>query len=172
MGLIYKYMLHVAYIYIAASQVVLVIKIPPTNARDIRNGNSVPGLGRAPEGGSGYPLQYSYLAGYSPWGHKETDLTSTHTYVYTHMQKDSETPADSSVTHSFTKCAQKARSSETLRVGGGVGCTARKMINVLTFRDLPSNGGKWKMNSTCIPLGRFCIMIQVAEHIQESQDRE
>ena len=105
--------------------------------------------------------------------HDWSDLAlSTYIYVYTHMKVDSEIPTDPSFTHSFTKCARKARSSETLRVGGGVGCTARKMITVLTFRDLLSNGGKWKMNTTCIPLGRFCIMIQVAEHIQESQDRE
>ena len=43
-----------------------------------------PGLGRSPEGGNGYPLQYSCLensmdrgslASYSPWGHKESDRT-------------------------------------------------------------------------------------------------
>ena len=45
---------------------------------------SVPGLGRSPGEGNGYPLQYSglenshgqrSLAGYSPWGHKELDTT-------------------------------------------------------------------------------------------------
>ena len=45
---------------------------------------SVPGLGRSPGGGHGYPLQYSCLeiphgqrslAGYSPWGRKESDMT-------------------------------------------------------------------------------------------------
>ena len=45
---------------------------------------SIPGLGRSPGAGSGYPLQYSCLessmdirslAGYSPWGHKELDTT-------------------------------------------------------------------------------------------------
>ena len=62
-GLIYKYMLYVAYIHTGASQVLLVVKIPSPNAQDIRNGNSVPGLGRSPEGsgGNGYPLQCSYL---------------------------------------------------------------------------------------------------------------
>ena len=44
----------------------------------------IPGLGRSPAGGYGSPLQYSYLknpygqrilAGYSPWGHKELDMT-------------------------------------------------------------------------------------------------
>ena len=42
------------------------------------------GLGRSPGEGNGYPLQYSYLensmeigalAGYSPWGRKESDMT-------------------------------------------------------------------------------------------------
>ena len=43
----------------------------------------IPGLGRSPGGGNGKPLQYSYvgkshgqknLAGYSPWGRKESDM--------------------------------------------------------------------------------------------------
>ena len=45
---------------------------------------STPGLRRSPGGGHGNPLQYSFpenshgqrsLAGYSPWGHKELDMT-------------------------------------------------------------------------------------------------
>ena len=45
---------------------------------------SIPGLGRSPEEGNGNPLQYSgleslhgqrSLVGYSPWGHKESDIT-------------------------------------------------------------------------------------------------
>ena len=51
---------------------------------------SIPGLGRSPGGGYGNPLQYSCLenlcgqrslAGYSPWGRKEWNMTeqlSTH----------------------------------------------------------------------------------------------
>ena len=44
----------------------------------------IPGLGRSPGEGNGNPLQYSCLenahgqrtqAGYSPWGHKELDMT-------------------------------------------------------------------------------------------------
>ena len=41
------------------------------NARDL---GSIPGLGRSPEEGSGYPLQYSGLEnfmGYSPWDRKD-----------------------------------------------------------------------------------------------------
>ena len=40
---------------------------------------SLPGLGRSPGEGKGYPLQYSGLehsmAIYSPWGCKESDMT-------------------------------------------------------------------------------------------------
>ena len=45
---------------------------------------SIPGLGRSPGEGNGNPLQYSFLenphehrslTGYSPWGHKESDMT-------------------------------------------------------------------------------------------------
>ena len=45
---------------------------------------SIPGLGRSPGEGHGNPLHYvclenpygqRNLAGYSPWGHKESDMT-------------------------------------------------------------------------------------------------
>ena len=56
--------------------------------------SSIPGLGRSPGGGHGNSLQYSCLenphgqrslAGNSPWGHKELDMTdrvstAKHTY--------------------------------------------------------------------------------------------
>ena len=51
------------------------------NAGDL---GSIPGLGRFPGGGHDNPLQYSFLedphgqrslAGYSPWGHKESAMT-------------------------------------------------------------------------------------------------
>ena len=44
-----------------ASQAVLVVKNPPTNARDIRNMGLIPGSGRSPGGRHGNPLQYSCL---------------------------------------------------------------------------------------------------------------
>ena len=64
-----------------ASQVVLAVKNLPTNAGDLRDLGSIPGLGRSPGGGHGNPYQYSCLenpmdrgawseVGYSPWGHK------------------------------------------------------------------------------------------------------
>ena len=62
----------------------LVIKNTPVNAGDIRDVGSAPGLGRSPGGGHGNSLQYSCLekshgqrslAGYSPWDHKESDMT-------------------------------------------------------------------------------------------------
>ena len=46
--------------------------------------SSIPGLGISPSGGLGKPLQYSCLenpygqkslGGYSPWGHKDLDMT-------------------------------------------------------------------------------------------------
>ena len=55
----------------------------------------IPGLGRSPGGGHGNPLQYSCLenphgqrslADYSPWVHKESDMTErlgTHTHTHT-----------------------------------------------------------------------------------------
>jgi len=61
-----------------------VVKNPHTNAGGVRDVGSVPGLGRCPAGGHGNPLQYSCLenphgqrslAVYSPWNHKESDMT-------------------------------------------------------------------------------------------------
>ena len=40
---------------------VLVVKNPPTNAGNIRDKGSVPGLGKSSGGGHGNPLQYSCL---------------------------------------------------------------------------------------------------------------
>ena len=63
------------------------VKNPPANTGDMRDMGSIPGLGRSPGGGHGNPLQNSCLknphgekslAGYSPWGHKEsTERLST-----------------------------------------------------------------------------------------------
>ena len=59
-------------------------KYPPANSGDIKDSDLSPVLGRFPGGGHGNPLQYSYLenpygkrslAGYSPWGRKESDMT-------------------------------------------------------------------------------------------------
>ena len=52
-----------------ASQVALVVKNPPANARDVRDAGLIPRLGRSsipgsvrsPGGGHGNPLQYSCL---------------------------------------------------------------------------------------------------------------
>ena len=46
---------------IGASQVALKLKNPPSNAGDIRDVGSIPGLGRFPGGGNGNPFQYSCL---------------------------------------------------------------------------------------------------------------
>ena len=43
------------------SQVALVVKNPPANARDIRDMDSIPGLEKFLGEGNGYPLQYSCL---------------------------------------------------------------------------------------------------------------
>ena len=66
------------------------VKNLPANAGDA---NSIPGAGRSPEEGNGNPLQSSCpensmdrvsLAGYSPWGHKESDTTEcTHIHTFT-----------------------------------------------------------------------------------------
>ena len=67
------------------------LKNLPANAGDAGNTGSTPGSGRSPGGGNGNPVQYSCLenphgqrsmVGYSPWGHKESDMTEhTHTAI-------------------------------------------------------------------------------------------
>ena len=44
-----------------SAQVTLMVENSPANAGDIRNAGSIAGLGKSPEEGNGYPLQYSFL---------------------------------------------------------------------------------------------------------------
>jgi len=61
----------------------LVVKNVPANAGDARDAGSITGSGRSPGGGmathSNSHLEKFYeqrnLAGYSPWGHQESDVT-------------------------------------------------------------------------------------------------
>ena len=58
----------------------LVVKNLSANAEDLKDAGSIPGLGRFPGEGRGNPFQFSShgqrsLAGYSPWGRKESDMT-------------------------------------------------------------------------------------------------
>ena len=65
------------------------------SARNVGDPGLIPGSGRSPGEENGNPLQYSCLenpmdrgawASYSPWGHKESDMTKllTHTHTHTH----------------------------------------------------------------------------------------
>ena len=62
----------------------LEVKNLPANVGDVRDTGSISGLRRSPGGGHGNPLQYSCLenlhgqrslVGYSPWGHRELNMT-------------------------------------------------------------------------------------------------
>ena len=44
----------------------LVVKNPPSNARDVRDVGSIPGLGRALRRGHCNPLQYTFLENLKP----------------------------------------------------------------------------------------------------------
>ena len=69
-------------------------KNSPAISGDPGDASLILGSERAPGKGNGNPLQYSCLenpmdrgVGYSPWGHKESDMTerlSTHTHTHTH----------------------------------------------------------------------------------------
>ena len=72
----------------------LVVKNLPANAGDIRDIDSIPGSGRSPGGGNGYPLQYSCLENPTDRGawwatvyevtKSQTSHTHTHTHTHTH----------------------------------------------------------------------------------------
>ena len=60
------------------------VKNPPASSGDARDVGLIPGSGRSPGVENSNPLQYSCLEnskdmqsleGYSPWGHKESDMT-------------------------------------------------------------------------------------------------
>ena len=61
----------------------LVAQNPPANLGDARDAGSIPGSGKSPGVGSGNPPVFlpgkfheqRKLAGYSQWGHKESDTT-------------------------------------------------------------------------------------------------
>ena len=72
-------------------------KNPPSNAGDVRDESLIPGSGRSPGVGHGNPLQDSCLenphgqrslAGYSPSGHKELDMTEVNEHACTIISKD------------------------------------------------------------------------------------
>ena len=63
----------------------LVVKNLLSNAGDIRDTGSIPGLGRCPEGGHGSPLQYSCLEipmGYSQEDDKVSNITEVTEHVH------------------------------------------------------------------------------------------
>ena len=62
----------------------MVVMNPVANAGDSGDMGSIPAPGRSTGGGNGNPLQYFLpgeshgqrsLVGYSPWGHRESDMT-------------------------------------------------------------------------------------------------
>ena len=70
------------------------VKNLPGNAGNIRNTDSVSGLGRSTGGGHGNPLQYSCLEnpwteepGGLQWGHKELDMTEVTEHAHTYFNK-------------------------------------------------------------------------------------
>jgi len=84
-----------------AFQVVLAVKNPP-NAGDARDSGSVPGSGRSPGEGHGFTPVFlpeelhrqRRLAGYRPWGCKESDVAErVHTHTHTHTRDRSLHPA-------------------------------------------------------------------------------
>ena len=71
----------------------LVVKNPPANAGDARDVDLIPGSRRSPEGGKWQPITkflhgkfhgQRSLVGYSPWGHKKSDIIEVTEHSCTH----------------------------------------------------------------------------------------
>ena len=68
---------------IVASQMALMVKNPPASTGDVRDTGLIPGSGRSLEKSQaptpvflpGESHGQRSLVGYSPWGHKESDMT-------------------------------------------------------------------------------------------------
>ena len=95
-GLLSKVLI-ISLVLACTSQVALIIKNLPANARDTETQTGlIPGLGRSPRGGNGNPLQYCCLkkfhgerslAGYTVYGvaNSQTQLSNwTYAHVHTH----------------------------------------------------------------------------------------
>ena len=52
------------------------------SACSVRDLGSIPGLGRSPGEGKGYPLPGEFHGLYSPWGHKDSDMTEQLSLLY------------------------------------------------------------------------------------------
>ena len=74
------------------------------NVGDVGDLGSIPGLGRSPGEGKGYPLQYSGLENSmdSPWGRRESDITERLSLSLTHQDRqkgEKETEGEEISTH-------------------------------------------------------------------------
>ena len=103
-----------------------VVKNPPANVGDA---GSIPRSWRYPGGGNGNPLRYSLpgkshgqrsLAGYSPWGCKESDMTERRSLTHRHVKGERSQPERAPKGQSWSKLSNKINNSyrqtlETLR---------------------------------------------------------
>ena len=75
---------------------VLVVKITPCNAGNVKDAGSIPRLGRSPGEGNNNPLQHSCLenpmVGLSPWGRKEWDSTEVTEHQLHHTSRSAGPP--------------------------------------------------------------------------------
>ena len=116
---------------------------------------SLPGLGRSPGGGHGNPLQYSCLenphgrrslVGYSPWGHRESDMperlsTCTHGDGFMPCGKCTNAGASPSLLH-MSQTEAKDQLAATLSVAGEDPCTelfTRSTGHLVNVSDLPTH---------------------------------
>ena len=100
------------------------VKNLPADAGD---GGSIPGWGRSPGEGNGYPLQYSCLenpidrgtwqATYSPWGHRESNMTE-HTHTHNKHLKTSVALSIKHLYFSFTGLGSSSALLQHLRFPG------------------------------------------------------
>ena len=90
-----------------------VVQNPPANAGDARDAGLIPGLGRSPAPVSlpGGPHGHRSLAGYSPQGRKESDMTERLCTNYTDGKERKSLPRKSLLSKILGICSLKVERS-------------------------------------------------------------
>ena len=118
----------------------LVVKNPPANAGDARDVDLIPGSGRSPEGGKWQPITkflhgkfhgQRSLVGYSPWGHKKSDIIEVTEHSCTHSASSVQLLSCVRIFATLRTAARQASLPIT---------TSRSLLKLISIRSvMPSN---------------------------------
>ena len=116
------------------------VKNPPANAGDARDVDLIPGSRRSPEGGKWQPIPKSLhgkfhgqrsLVGYSPWGHKKSDIIEVTEHSCTHSASSVQLLSCVRIFATLRTAARQASLPIT---------TSRSLLKLISIRSvMPSN---------------------------------